>query len=138
MLRVTFRSMAKLDAVGIVITDLAQAVKFYRLLGVRFEAGAETSEHGHAEAALEGGMRLMLDVEAETLKWDPSWKRGIGSPTAALAFRCESPKAVDELYAKAISAGGRAHKNPLDAFWGQRYAQLRDPDGNGIDLYAYL
>ena len=130
--------MARLDAVGIVVADLARAVKFYRLLGVPFEAGAESSEHGHAEANLPGGMRLMLDVEAETLKWDPTWKRGIGSPSAALAFRCESPKAVDELYSRALSAGGRAHKDPVDAFWGQRYAQLRDPDGNGVDLYASL
>ena len=130
--------MAKLDAIGIVVTDLARAVKFYRLLGVQFAEGAETSEHGHAEATLEGGLRLMLDVEAEIVKWDPSWKRGTGSPTAALAFRCGSAKAVDELYAQALSAGGRAHKEPVDALWGQRYAQLRDPDGNGIDLYADL
>ena len=138
MLRVTVKGMAKLDAVGIVVTDLARAVSFYRMLGVPFEAGAEASEHGHAEATLGGGMRLMLDVESEIVKWDPSWKRGSGSPTAALAFRCESPKAVDELYAKAMSAGGTAHKEPMDAPWGQRYAQLRDPDGNGVDLYADL
>ena len=24
------------------------------------------------------------------------------------------------------------------AFWGQRYATLRDPDGNGVDLFAAL
>jgi uncharacterized glyoxalase superfamily protein PhnB len=45
---------------------------------------------------------------------------------------------VDELYAQALEAGGRAHKEPFDAFWGQRYAQLRDPDGNPVDLYASL
>lgn len=130
--------MAKLDAVGIVVADLARAVKFYRLLGVPFEASAETSEHGHAEANLAGGMRLMMDTEDEMRKFDPSWKRAVGSPAAALAFNCETPKAVDELYAKAVSAGGHAHKAPWDAFWGQRYAQLRDPDGNAVDLYANL
>jgi hypothetical protein len=26
----------------------------------------------------------------------------------------------------------------VDAFWGQRYAQLRDPDGVPVDLYATL
>jgi len=139
MLRVTFRSMGKLDAVGIVVTDLARAVKFYRLLGVPFEAGAETSEHGHAEARLEGGVRLLLDTEDEMRKFDPSWKRASsGSPAANVAFGCESPKAVDELYGKALSAGARGYKEPWDAFWGQRYAQLRDPDGNAVDLYASL
>lgn len=130
--------MGKLDAVGIVVTDLARAVNFYRLLGAPFEAGAEDSEHGHAEATLDGGVRLMLDTEEEVQKFDPSWKRGSGSPTANLAFNCSSPKQVDELYAKAISAGARPHKEPFDAFWGQRYAQVRDHDGNGVDLYANL
>ena len=130
--------MAKLDAVGIVVTDLAQAVKFYRMLGAPFEPDAETSEHGHAEARLDGGVRLMLDTEDEMRKFDASWKRAGGSPAASVAFDCESPKAVDELYAKALSAGGRGHKEPWDAFWGQRYAQLRDPDGNAVDLYATL
>ena len=130
--------MAKLDAVGIVVADLAKGVAFYRMLGVPFPEGAENSEGGHAEATVEGGTRLMLDAESETQKFDPSWQRGTGSPTAALAFLCESPKAVDELYSRALVAGGRAHKEPWDAFWGQRYAQLRDPDGNGVDLFAYL
>ena len=25
---------------------------------------------------------------------------------------------------------------PWDAFWGQRYAVLHDPDGHQVDLYA--
>ena len=131
--------MAKLNAVGIVVTDLERAVKFYRLLGVPFPEGAERSEHGHADVMLEGGTRLMVDTEETMRSFDPSWKRAAsGSPAAALGFTCESPKAVDELYAKATSAGGRAHKEPWDAFWGQRYAQLRDPDGNAVDLFANL
>jgi catechol 2,3-dioxygenase-like lactoylglutathione lyase family enzyme len=130
--------MAKLDAVGIVVTDLARAVKFYRLLGVPFEADAETSEHGHTEARLEG-VRLLLDTEEGMQSFDPSWTRASsGSPGTNVAFGCESPAAVDELYAKALLAGGHAHRAPWDAFWGQRYAQLRDPDGNAVDLYASL
>lgn len=27
---------------------------------------------------------------------------------------------------------------PSDAFWGQRYATVHDPDGNPIDLFAPL
>ena len=27
---------------------------------------------------------------------------------------------------------------PFDAFWGQRYATVRDPDGNAVDLFAAL
>jgi len=36
------------------------------------------------------------------------------------------------------AAGFQGHVEPWDAFWGQRYATLRDPDGNGVDLFAAL
>ncbi|MGE0000366.1 MAG: VOC family protein, partial [Ilumatobacteraceae bacterium] len=41
-------------------------------------------------------------------------------------------------YAAMTSAGFDGHLEPWDAFWGQRYATLRDPDGNGVDLFAPL
>ena len=55
---------------------------------------------------------------------------------ASLAFHCSSPGDVDALYEHAITAGGRRAKPPWDAFWGQRYAMLFDPDGNPVELYA--
>ncbi len=45
---------------------------------------------------------------------------------------------VDRLHAALSEAGGGRHLEPFDAFWGQRYATLRDPDGNPVDLYAPL
>ena len=129
--------MARLEAIGIVVSDMARALQFYRILGVPFAEGAESSEHGHAKAQL-SGMRLLVDTEAEMRTFDPSWQRGSGSPSSALAFECASPAEVDDLYLKAQAAGGRPHKEPWDAFWGQRYAQLRDPDGNAVDLFASL
>ena len=29
-----------------------------------------------------------------------------------------------------------AKLEPFDAFWGQRYATVLDPDGNAVDLFA--
>ncbi len=56
-----------------------------------------------------------------------------------LAFLCDSPSEVDALYARVTNADGRAgHTPPFDAPWGQRYAQVTDPDGNLIDLFAAL
>jgi uncharacterized glyoxalase superfamily protein PhnB len=37
-----------------------------------------------------------------------------------------------------VEAGFHGEKEPWDAFWGHRYAQLQDPDGVGIDLFAAL
>jgi uncharacterized glyoxalase superfamily protein PhnB len=56
----------------------------------------------------------------------------------SLAFLCDSPADVDRLYAELVAAGATGHREPWDAFWGQRYATLRDPDGNGVDLFAPL
>jgi uncharacterized glyoxalase superfamily protein PhnB len=37
-----------------------------------------------------------------------------------------------------VEAGFTGEKEPWDAFWGQRYAQLADPDGVPVDLFAAL
>jgi uncharacterized glyoxalase superfamily protein PhnB len=55
----------------------------------------------------------------------------------ALAFLCPSPADVDAKYAE-LAALGHGNKEPWDAFWGQRYASVKDPDGNQIDLFAPL
>ena len=55
-----------------------------------------------------------------------------------LAFKCESPALVDALYERVVKSGYGGHKTPWDAFWGQRYAVVVDPDGNLVDLFAGL
>jgi uncharacterized glyoxalase superfamily protein PhnB len=128
---------ARLAAVGVVVAELSRAIAFYRALGAPFPPDAERSPHGHAEADF-GGFRLLLDTEDEMRRFDPGWQRGAGTPATAVAFDCDTPAAVDELFKAGLAAGGHQHKEPWDAFWGQRYAQLRDPDGNAVDLFAQL
>jgi uncharacterized glyoxalase superfamily protein PhnB len=79
----------------------------------------------------------MLDAEDVIRSFRPDWTREIGNQLA-LAFECASPAQVDELYQAVKAAGFDAEKEPWDAFWGQRYAQLRDPDGVPVDLFAPL
>ena len=66
-----------------------------------------------------------------------SWTRQTGNQLG-LALECASPAEVDETYARVTDAGFRGEKEPWDAFWGQRYAMLLDPDGVEISLYAAL
>jgi uncharacterized glyoxalase superfamily protein PhnB len=40
--------------------------------------------------------------------------------------------------ARLVAAGYEGKKEPYDAFWGQRYANVVDPDGNVVDLFAAL
>lgn len=126
--------MAQLNAIGIVVSDMARSISFYRLLGLDMP---ETPGEDHVETSLPNGVRLMLDAEEMVKGFRPDWTRETGNQVA-LAFECESPAQVDELYAKAAAAGFHGEKEPWDAFWGQRYGQLQDPDGVPIDLYAAL
>jgi hypothetical protein len=54
----------------------------------------------------------------------------------SLTFLCSSPAEVDSLYQQVIQTGYQGYKKPWEAFWGQRYAIIQDPDGNLIDLFA--
>ncbi len=126
----------QLDFFGIVVSDMARSVAFYRRLGLDFHEGAESEPH--VEAPLPGGMRYALDTEEVMRAFDPEWKRPTEGHMVGGAFRCESPEEVDRVYRELLEAGATPHKEPWDAFWGQRYAQLKDPDGTVIDLYAPL
>ena len=86
---------------------------------------------------LESGLRLMWDTEDVIGSFDPEWRRNEGN-VVALAFECASPAQVDETYRRVVDAGFRSRKEPWDAFWGQRYAQVFDPDGTPVDLFAAL
>lgn len=124
--------MPQLNAIGIVASDLRASIRFYALLGVELP-----QQEGHIEATLPNGLRLMLDEESVVKSFRPDWTRATGNQLG-LAFECASPAEVDEIYARVVDAGFRGEKEPWDAFWGQRYAQLADPDGVPVDLFAPL
>ena len=126
--------MPQLNALGIVVSDMANSIRFYRLLGLDVP---ETPDEGHVDTFLANGIRFMLDSEETVKSFRPDWTRESGNQLA-LAFECGSPAEVDETYAKVVGAGFDAEKEPWDAFWGQRYAQLRDPDGIPVDVFAAL
>ncbi len=113
---------------------MATSIRFYRLLGLDVP---ETPDEGHVDTSLPNGMRFMLDSEDVVRSFRPDWKRESGNQIS-LAFECESAAEVDDLYARILAAGFDGETPPWDAFWGQRYAQLRDPDGVPVDLYAPL
>ena len=126
--------MPALNAIGITVADMARSIAFYRLLGLDVP---ETPDEGHVDAFLPNGVRLMLDSEEVVRSFLPEWQRNDGNQIA-LALECSSPAEVDQIYARVVDAGFVGEKEPWDAFWGQRYAILPDPDGVLVNLYAAL
>ena len=128
--------MVRMDAIGVVVADLQRAVDFYRLLGLEFPDDLDPEGHGHVEASMPGGIRFLLDTEETVRSFAPDWTPPSGGQRTTLAFLCDSPADVDRLYSELVAAGGAAYREPWDAFWGQRYAEVKDPDGNVVDLFA--
>ena len=125
--------MPRLDAIGLIVSDMARAIEFYGLLGLDFGGDADEV---HAEASGPGGLRVMLDTEASVQSFSDWQPPAGGGPRTALAFLCDSPAEVDIYFEQLIGAGGQAHLPPFDAPWGQRYATVHDHDGNAVDLFA--
>jgi catechol 2,3-dioxygenase-like lactoylglutathione lyase family enzyme len=129
-------SKPQLDLVGIVVEDMARSLAFYRQLGVEVPDAADSEPH--VEVTTPGGIRLAWDTVETIRSFDPDYEAPSGGPRIGLAFRMDDPSAVDATYERLVAAGFHGHKAPWDAFWGQRYALIHDPDGNGVDLFADL
>jgi uncharacterized glyoxalase superfamily protein PhnB len=121
--------------VGMVVRDMASALQFYRLLGLEIPTGVE--EQPHVEVITPNGYRLAWDTQVLIQSLSPNWVEPVGQ-RMTLAFKCDSPAEVDALYQRVLQSGYHGHKAPWDAFWGQRYAVVIDPDGNWVDLFAPL
>ncbi|MGW4547201.1 VOC family protein [Streptomyces violaceorubidus] len=125
---------ARFNAIGLVVSDMAASVAFYRRLGFAFPEGSEGQPH--AEAELPGGIRLLLDTEESVRSFTPGWEPPAGGGRHSLALLCDTPAEVDAFYMELTGAGCHGERAPWDAPWGQRYAVVGDPDGHGVDLFA--
>ncbi len=121
------------DAIGIVVKEVKETIKFYGLFGIEFKELGD----GHFEGVASNGVRLMLDSVELMKKINPDWSYRCGS-NIILCHKSEAAPDVDAVYNKVVEAGFEKVKEPWDAFWGQRYASVKDPDGNQVDIFADL
>ena len=127
--------MARLDALGVVVKDMARAIRFIQVLGLDVP---NTPGEDHVELKLDSGIRLMLDAQSMVTGFMPDWVEPRGNGRVGLALLCSSPADVDAHVEKARAAGFKVAKEPWDAFWGQRYATVHSDDGVSVDLFAPL
>ncbi|SHE50538.1 Uncharacterized conserved protein PhnB, glyoxalase superfamily [Seinonella peptonophila] len=119
----------QLDMVGIVVEDMKKSLDFYRQLGL--EIPEEANKEPHVEVQL-NGMRLGFDTIKTVQSIYGHWEEPVGH-RIELAFLCDH---VDEVYHHLTKLGYTGYREPWDAFWGQRYAIVLDPDGNRVSLFA--
>lgn len=124
-----------LSVISIVVADMPAALAFYRACGLVID-GQDDQSHASAEPV--NGFTVMFDTQHEVGSYDPTWTPPTGGHRMSLAFDCGTPADVDALHTRLIGAGNTSHLPPFDAFWGQRYAVVLDPDGNHVDLFATL
>jgi uncharacterized glyoxalase superfamily protein PhnB len=127
-------SMLRFDLIGIAVKSMPTALAFYRRLGIAIPQACDNEEH--VEVALQGGIRLAWDTVDMIRRFNPGWVPSVGASRIALAFKCDSRESVDRKYEELVTAGATTIKCPWDAFWGQRYAIVCDPDNNAIDLFS--
>jgi len=125
----------KLNAVAVASKNLNRTIKYYSILGFEFPGLAKGEKHIES-VEVSRSIKLMIDsfdMLKEILGENP--KPGNHSNFAILY---DDPDEIDKIVKNLSQNGFTIVKKPWDAFWGQRYAIVADPDGYKVDLYAYL
>jgi catechol 2,3-dioxygenase-like lactoylglutathione lyase family enzyme len=124
-----------LSQVNLVVRDMPRSLAFYRRLGLTIDEGSDPAwARHHASCRTTDGVRLEFDSQAFAQQW--GWQGSPGGSMAVLFFDVPTREDVDRVFAELTQAGARVHKAPEDAFWGQRYAMVEDPDGNVVGVMS--
>ena len=119
----------------IVVKDMGAALAFYRLLGLDIPEPGEGGGPHNYEAP--NGFTIGFMSEAMLGGSPMGWVEPVGQ-RISLAFRCDTVAEVEATYARIVGAGHPSVIAPVDTPWNQRYACVRDADGNRVDLFAEL
>jgi catechol 2,3-dioxygenase-like lactoylglutathione lyase family enzyme len=125
----------KINAVSVTSSDINKTIEFYRILGFEFEKINQEEKHFEPVEKI-GSARLMIDKKE--LIYKITGQNPEPGNHSVFAILYDNPDEVDDVVKKIKESKFKIVKEPWDAFWGQRYAIIEDPDGYKIDLYSYL
>jgi len=112
----------EINAITLVVTDMAQSVRFYTDLGFTVAYGGPEAKF----TSLRVGTNFVnLQLAGHVPGTD--WGRVI--------FHVPSP---DDVHSSALAAGHTPEMAPSDAPWGERYFHIRDPDGHELSFARRL
>ena len=126
------------------VKGASDAIAFYQRAFNATETARMPFEDGkrlmHAAVSINGGTVMLSDEFPEF--GDKGGTAEAPSPerpaSAAVVITYAAPAEVDATYARAVDAGCYGAMPPEDAFWGARFAMLRDPFGHRWMLSAEL
>lgn len=125
----------KLNAVAVTTTNITKTADFYKLLGFEFPEFKSDEQHLEAKPR-EGSAKLMID--SKEIVMQITHERPHPGNHSAFAIQYDTGAEVDQVVENVKAKGFDVIREPWDAFWGQRYAVVSDPDGYHVDLYAQL
>lgn len=122
----------KLKRVGIYVEQMKRALDFYRALGLAIPESADDAHHVDVE---QDGVVFAFDLAESVKRMFEGWETPVGYRTE-LAFQFSGREALDDVYRRLTALGHDGYLEPRDTPWGERYAIVKDPDGNLISLVA--
>lgn len=133
--------MPTFNQVNLVVEDMDAAVAFYQALGmrVRFDGGEWPAGSGARHVALDNGDGAIFELDnyAMARMYHGGWRApGVDDRPVVLGFSLASREAVDDTYRTLTDSGYLGRQEPYDAFFGARYAVVRDPAGNDVGLMS--
>ena len=92
----------------------------------------------HAEFEIAGSVMYLCDDFSDTMEFGDNWFRSPQKLNGVAATPCMYVEDVDAAVAKAEAAGAVVMMPCEDMFWGDRFAQVKDPFGHMWSLSTHI
>jgi PhnB protein len=123
----------------LVVSDAKGAIEWYKKAFGAKELHRQDADDGkrllHAALRVNRGVFMLCDDFPEW-KGRASTPEAFGGSPVTLHLELKKPADVDKLVETARQHGATVTSEPQDMFWGDRYAQIRDPYGHNWSIGA--
>ena len=126
----------KLDGFGLLVSDMAVMISFYRdVLGFDIKEEENTS---NVYLVKDGTLFLLYrrkDFEKMT-NHQFDYVKGVNGHFE-IALYVDTFKEIDQRYQEVVAKGAKAIMAPTTEPWGQRTCYIADPEGNMIEIGSF-